>query len=281
MFDVKSQCAQNFHLVTADDEAIIQQLMSEEKRDKVHPIPNDVDEFTNHRIGTTNCTRQTWARLDIDGIVKSALYSARFDKEITDPADFCGNVDSILSTPSQFAGHSDPKSIIFYSISSFGKGEGEQTIAQVHEHFNNAGIYKTAPKLSTLSPLRAPPHPKAAPEKTNFVDWLKTRHADPEILRTDKERLMSEALNYLAQNIHGVQKFHMGNGAEISDINFNANVKGSADDVFGMNMMINYGYGGKDTLEANKALYAKGQLKIAAHLQQQAKCSCGRSHQFV
>jgi|GEM_PF-3100702 len=281
MLDTKIQCAQDFHLVTPNDTDIIQQLMSESKRDKVHPIPGTIVEFIDFRVGTTNDTRQTWVRLDTAGNVKSALYSARFDRPLISPVDFCGDIAHILSTPSKHAGNSDPKSIIFYSISSFGRGEGETTISQVHEHFNDTRIYKTAPRLSTLSPLRAPPHPKNSAESTNFSNWLKKQHSNPHILKGDKEQLAQYAFAYLAENIHGVQRFHMGNGAEISDLNFNANAIGSADDIFGMNMMVNYGYGTIDTLEKNKELYAKGKLKIAAHLQQQAKRSCGRAHCFV
>lgn len=259
----------DLHLVSALDTNIIDQLTGD-KRDKVHPVATTREGFIADRIGTGEMSHQTWVRTDENGEVEAALYTARFNKNIMTEADFCGNVAGILTgTPCKVKGTEKP-SFIFYSISSFKKGAGEALIGAVRGEMESSSHDMTA---STLSPLRVAGHKPA--EDRNLTDWLKTKIVgDVNDIRPDTERLKRYALQYLSEKRHLVQKFHMGNGAYIGDINLNANVEGSADYNDGMNVMVNYVYPGEVMrAQLQKAYRDHGMMFMAPHLVDQVNAS--------
>lgn len=256
----------NFHLVRAIDTAVIDQLIGD-KVDKVHPVENTRKGFVSDRIGNGMQTHQTWVRTDADGQVEAALYTARFNKTIVTEADFHGNVSDILTgAPCEVKGQGNP-SFIFYSISSFKRGAGEALIGAVRGEMEASSPYMTA---STLSPLRVGGNKPA--EDRNFTDWLKNKiTGDVNDVRSDTDRLKGYALQYLSENRHLVQRFHMSNGAYIGDVKLNANVEGSADYRYGMNVMVNYVYPGEFVrADLQKAYRDHGMMFMAPHLVDQA-----------
>ena len=252
---------QNFHLVRAIDTAIIDQLIGN-KADKVHPVEKTRKGFINDRVGNGMQTHQTWVRTDADGQVEAALYTARFNKAIVTEADFHGDVADILTrSPSEAKGQGNP-SFIFYSISSFKRGAGEALIGAVRGEMETSSHHMTA---STLSPLRVGGSKPA--EERNFTDWVRANiTTDIDEIRNDTNFLQGLALRYLSENINPVQKFHMGNGAYIGDVNLNANIKGSADYEDGMNVMVNYVYPREQKRAQLQGQYQSGKLMIADHL---------------
>jgi hypothetical protein len=261
-----------FHLVGANDTLIIDQLIGE-KVDKVHPVATTREGFIADRVGSGMDTHQTWVRTGENGEVEAALYTARFNKNIMTEADFCGNAEKILTgAPCKVKGDEKP-SFIFYSISSFKRGAGEGLIGAVRGAMEESSPDMTA---STLSPLRVAGGKPA--EDRNFTDWLKTEiTGDVNDIRSDTERLKGYALQYLSENRHLVQKFHMGNGAYIGDVNVNANVKESADYTDGMNVMMNYVYPGEAMRQELQASYQSGQMVMAPHLVDQANRAQNRT----
>ena len=107
----KGLANKDFHLVTALDTNIIDQLIGE-KIDKVHPVATTRKGFIADRIGTGEMSHQTWVRTGENGEVEAALYTAHFNKNIVTEADFCGNVSEILTgTPSKVKGKEKPSFI--------------------------------------------------------------------------------------------------------------------------------------------------------------------------
>jgi hypothetical protein len=102
------------------------------------------------------------------------------------------------------------------------------------------------------------------------VEKLPPRTVNIDDIRPDTERLKNFALQYLSENRNPVQKFHMGNGAYIGDVNLDANVKGSADYKDGMNVMVNYVYPGNERRLELQSAYAGGEMTMAPHLMQTA-----------
>jgi hypothetical protein len=64
-----------------------------------------------------------------------------------------------------------------------------------------------------------------------------------------------------------VQKFHLGNGAQVGAIHFNASAKGHPDYELGGNVMISYRYPRtKDRLGENKEILKSGHIPCSYHL---------------
>ncbi len=263
----------DFHLVNRNDILIIDQLIGE-KMDKVHPVATTRKGFVSDRVGAGMDTHQTWVRTDENGVVEAALYTARFNKNIMTEEDFCGDVEKILTdTPCKAKGKGRP-SFIFYSISSFKRGAGEALIGAVRGAMEDSSSHMTA---STLSPLRVAGNKPA--EDRNFTDWLKNKiTGDVNDIRPDTDRLKGYALQYLSENRHLVQRFHMGNGAYIGDVKLNANDKGSADYTNGMNVMMNLVYSGESVrTKLQKAYHDDGMMFMAPHLVDQANRAQNRT----
>jgi hypothetical protein len=196
--------------------------------------------------------------------------TARTDSLTLRETDLPGNIAKILETPSKIADKSNPRAIIFYSISSFEQDAGQSLIQDVHGYLWNA--YASRPWLSTLSPLRAPENPKANPDSISFGGWLKRNFANSADIANDNSKLKDMALTYLSLNMHQVQKFHLGNGAYIGDIKTQANSSTSEDALNAFNCMANYVYGSKELLARNSANHKqKAEIVVAPHLYDRAR----------
>lgn len=226
----------------------VQDLISV-KMDKVHPIPNNADDFIRMRVGGLNDNKQCWVLLDAADDIKAVLYTFQDTSYISSETDLNGNMSGILSTP--VTALTEPvKSIIFYSVASFDNGAGFRLIDTVCSRFSGAA----RPALSTLSPLRGLGH------------WAQSSGRNLHGIRCEKKKLKKLALAFLKANEDKVQQFHMRNGAYIGDIKLEANARGSMDDMRGMNVMVNYVYPKSKKREANKEAYSNGYLTLADHL---------------
>ena len=153
-----------------------------------------------------------------------------------------------------FQNHSlkDPKVVVFYSINSTqpglsGLGLGEMMIKGVSKDL--ATEFKSLKTFCTLSPI------------VGFVDWLKQ---DPKFRNSlksplDKETLLSKCKEYILHTkkekyaMDPVTNFHVRNGAEFYQINWNADTsKKGIEKSFGL--MANYIYP-MDRLEENSRNY--------------------------
>jgi hypothetical protein len=204
------------------------------------------DELKAYRLGSPASNKTAYALINPEAKdgqrqILAAIYTYwqhETPSYITDYRDLAGNVSRILHSPVMAQRPSVERAAIFYSISTFNvmSGAGQMLIDRLHTQQTqqlNQGVV-----LSTLSPLRG------------FAEWLKTQVATRESF--DDHGLKQAALTFLLANADGVQRFHMGNGAMIGDINLDANEKGSADDVLGHNTMVNY-------------VYARSPAVVAAH----------------
>lgn len=224
-----------------------------DRSDKVHPAPRTLDGFDRYRIGDMSHSRQTWVKQDQDQeVVTAALYSACFYQTINTPRDLHGNVASILNGRSILK-NEVPQSIIFYSISSFEKGEGRALIKAVHAYLSRQF---PGTVLATLSPLRG------------LTAWLENKgiaaDAFHDAAQDDKIRYV---MDYIANGENSVARFHLGNGATVADIKFNANSVSSDDARLGMNVMVNYGYPNADRLADNRQAYKSDRcLTVSEHL---------------
>src|SRR5690606_17881861 len=112
------------------------------------------------------------------------------------------------------------------SITKIGemKGSGEALISKLHAHLNN--IYEgQSTVFSTLSPLRQPygPGPDGRAQ-LGIDDFIEARAR--EWIRRDDVGKRALALEFLLAGTEGVERFHVGNGAVIGDINLDADTQG-------------------------------------------------------
>lgn len=205
---------------------IHQQLISAEKSDKVHPI-GGLEDLVMNRLGLDGFNKRCFALMggEEGREVLAAIYTYW-----TTPEDaeeewklLPGKVDQILREPSRLL-DAPPKVVTFYSISSFTNGGGKNLIGELHRAFTEQS---NPPILTTLSPFRG------------FGAWLEKTGRQ---IGDSVEAMIEAAAACLTEGIDGVQRFHQGNGAYIGAIQTFANATGTADDVDGKNVMINYRY---------------------------------------
>ena len=212
-------------------------------KDQVHEFGmDDAETLRRWRLGGEKANKTAFALMNPETReVLAAIYVYRSDHAVSTEMSMSerlpGNVYDILhQEPAPLGGQ--PTSLIFYSISRFGKmaGEGELLISKLHHYLNEQYADQPEVIFSTLSPLRG------------FGKWLDYKNKDlGEILPRDLSGL---ALEYLLDDdpempkpaIDLVRRFHLSNGAELYGIRPNANSLGSKDAVQGMGMMVHYGY---------------------------------------
>lgn len=260
----EEQAIDNYYtvkLVQAEDTACIEQLLSV-KQDAVHPVPSNVDDFIKYRVGKLSDNKQSWVLVNQEGEISAVLYTFRDTMKIHSEEDLSGNMQDILSVPVKSLS-ATARSVTFYSITSFFNGAGFRLIDEAYAQYTDKK--KKWPVVTTLSPLRG------------FARWASENAQDKvQGIRCDEQKLKSLALEFLVANENKVQKFHMRNGAYIGDIKLEANKRGSRDDLFGMNVMVNYVYSKPDEREDNKLAYQEGFLTLAWHLSKQP-CVARRS----
>jgi hypothetical protein len=247
-------------LITPDavDGDIHTQLVSADKKDKVHPVGTE-DDLRAYRLGTETNSRQAYALVvpAEDGVTRQVLaviYTHWSTQPMgpagVTPADLPGKVDEILKDPSHPLDEK-PNTVIFYSISSFMPRAGQMLIEDLHSHIMREA-HGQPMALSTLSPLRT---------LKKYV--TETAQPGSEMTVLDDEELKGIALEYMLANRDPVQKFHLSNGAYVGDINLHANDDGSADMRDGLGVMMNYVYPTDPAiLERNKATYKQGIIPL-------------------
>ena len=224
----------------AKDADIHRQLVSGEKKDKVHPLTTD-EELSTKRLGNENASKRSYA-LVVPGENGQRIVLAVVYTYWSNGTALPGKANEILAEPSRPLTQ-PADTVTFYSISSFLPKAGEALIKKIH-----AALRNTAITMTTLSPLRS------------LAAWKKQKPA------TDAE-LKAEALRYLLENQDSVQKFHLGNGAYIGDIKLNANTADSADGKQGLGVMVNYVYSkDPEQLARHQALYKQGKIVMATSL---------------
>lgn len=249
----------NLVLISPDSKehrSIRDELVSDEKRDKVHPLET-MDDLVTYRLGDENSSKRAYAlTVDMPGanpLILAVIYThwsvQGHDSAQPDEALLPGNVADILSEPGQ-ALDAEADTGIFYSISSFFPGAGLELIKKLRTEMGGdrkaKWLNKKRPVLSTLSPLRG------------FAKWAEAQELNiPEAPDLKSEFLRAAADNYLDANQDPVQKFHMGNGAYIGKVNLDANTPGTQDDTKGLGVMVNYVYPQGDILAKNQNSYKK------------------------
>lgn len=224
------------------------QLISTEKSDKVHPI-SGLDELMTTRLGDAGSSKRCYALMGgpDNRDVLAAIYTywtCAQDAE-QEWKLLPGKVDQILREPAHPL-DAAPSVVTFYSISSFASGGGKNLIGELHRAFSQQA---NPPILTTLSPLRS------------FRAWLEQTGRD---IEASVDSMIEAAARYLTERSDSVQQFHQGNGAYIGAIQPFANAAGTADDIDGMGLMVNYRYPrSPEKLLANRADY-KGKVSIPA-----------------
>lgn len=178
--------------------------------------------------------------------VLAAVFVYRYTKPVFTHGHIPGKVDYILDRECRQLDGRKPTCAVFFSISTTGvlKGAGERLIDAIFPHLEAQGLPQTT-VCATLSPFRH--------FRKHHLD------KDPSAISPEEKKIL--ALSHLLRNEDPVQKFHLGNGASIADINLNANLPNSLDDRDGMNIMVNYLYSPKQERRlANKARYKAGDL---------------------
>lgn len=227
---------------------IHQQLISAEKSDKVHPI-SGIEDLIQNRLGVDGSSKRCFALMGGDNgrDVMAAIYTywttARNAEE--EWKLLPGKVDQILREPS-FILNAPPSVVTFYSISSFASGGGKNLIGELHRAFTQQA---DPPILTTLSPLRS------------LRAWIENTGRE---IGESVDSIIEAAAQCLIDKIDGVQRFHQGNGAYIGAIQPFANAAGTADDIEGMGVMVNYRYPRtSEALLANREDF-KNQISIPA-----------------
>jgi hypothetical protein len=226
-------------------------LSSDKGMDKVHPLSGR-DELLRQRLGLPNYNKRCFAHVDAKGDVLSVIYTFWSKAKVTTkPYQVLpGKIAPILEA------HSAPLTedadiITFYSISSFVKGTGRPLIRSIYEEFTRVS---QPPILTTLSPLRT------------LREWMEDNQLE---LAGTEEAKLKTVTDYLRTNHNEVQKFHLGNGAQVGAIHFNACAKGTKDDSLGARVMVSYRYPrDPKRLEENKAQYKGGIIPSSYHLQE-------------
>lgn len=252
-------------LVTPEpDNTDLHALLTGPRRDKVHPIATP-DELLTHRLGMPGDTKQTFALTvpnganggrDVAAVVYTHLSRRAMTNGETDERALPGNVADILNTPAGPA-TAEPNTIIFYSISSFVPRAGKNLLNGL------LNIVRTSPQdvtTATLSPLRS--------LKDWMLDVSSGRYGHAPL--ADDHAMRHIALKCLLDNHNDVQRFHMGNGAYVGDINLRANTPDSKDGWHGLQVMVNYVYPRDPQEQAyNKSCYLHKDgptLRMATHL---------------
>lgn len=255
-------------LITPNDashQSIRDALVTDAKRDKVHPLET-MDELVNYRLGNENDNKRAYGLIiDIPGQdpeILSVIYT-HWSKQGHNAANLDeqklpGNVADILIEEVQPL-NEQADTGIFYSISSFFPGAGVELIKSLRSELggdqNAAEMDGSTPALSTLSPFRS------------FGNWVAEQGEDvPEAPELRQEFLEAAALRYLDEVSDPVQKFHMGNGAYIGKINIDSNTPESQDGAEGLGLLINYVYPAGDDLATNQAAFKQGSITKARKL---------------
>ncbi len=212
-------------------------------KDQVHEFGmENAETLCATRLGGENSNKTAFALINPDTReVLAAIYVYRSDLAVSPEMSLSerlpGNVYDILREE-PVALKDQPTSLVFYSISRFGKmaGEGELLISKLHHYLNEQYADQPEVLFSTLSPFRG------------FGKWLDYKNKDlGEILPRELSGL---ALEYLLDDdpempkpaIDLVRRFHLSNGAELYGIRREANSLGSKDAAQGMGVMVHYGY---------------------------------------
>jgi len=241
-------------LVTPDAENgdLHAQLISAEKSDKVHPI-SGLDELLHYRLGYDGDSKRCFALIQEheDGTreIKAAIYTHWSDQPEEDDSwkMLPGHIDTIKQERSRKL-EGEPTVVTFFSISSFGKGAGKKLISTLHTAFTGAA---NPPILTTLSPLRS------------LGGWLEE---GGRMLGDTFDDMVATVAEFLSLREDPVQNFHLGNGAQVGAIHFNASASGpDADD--GAGCMISYRYPRKPgRLDQNKGEFDEGAIPVSNHL---------------
>lgn len=223
-------------------------------RDRVHDFGvESAEQIAQYRLGNLNTNKTAFALVNPEGPegarqILAAIYTywqtQGAHDSITDFHDLQGDVAQVL-TAQVSPRATSAQAAIFYSISNFEvmAGGGQMLISRLHNQLTADLPAQTV--LSTLSPLRG------------LGKWIKEKGISADSL-SDDDMLKRTALAFLLDNADGVQRFHMGNGAIIGDINLHANKPGSLDDCEGLNVMVNYVYDrDASVLQDNQVRYAR------------------------
>lgn len=245
--------------------------------DVVHSLGTEtLERLCKMRLGYEDDLKQAFvlANPEDDFKVYSGIYAFHADKPVdaggsVRPRDVPGDVSEILNAHQRRIGAFNTAA--FYSVvnMSFVPGANKEDylpgvarmmIRRIRTHYKDAveGMATTA----TLSPFR---------KFGAFFDNMQ------QITGQSDEQIQRQALRFILNNTSmeralrdDVMGFHMGNGAEVYDINLRANERDSVDDRLGKNVMVNYRYPLDDkTLSENQQRFREGAITIAPHLMEQ------------
>jgi hypothetical protein len=206
----------------ADQTDYLQQVVDIDAQQKVHHFGlESVERLQEYRIGGPGCVKTAFAVVHHEtNTLKAVIFAHKNDKPIRNGADLQGNVAGILREKANRAFKGDPTAMVFYEISSVPKsGMGPVLINTLLR--NTQGFVP-----ATLSPFRS--------VTENFPEF--------EGAMLSPEETLVLGFSHMMQRKNPTQRFHMGNGAIIRNINVNANTPDSEDGVKGRGMMVNYGY---------------------------------------
>ena len=255
------------------------------KNERVHPAKEE--ELLAKRLGGVKANKRCFARtvkVGKQADISSAIYTARINVALKDGRlpyeDLPGDIDDIKSM--EIEEYQPPKEgevcvVVLYTISSaktydWVKG-GRELADQVYAHLKEEAEALGYPLyITTLSPARGfskwlydnpeTLHLINAVDKGTHTDYeasaeLLEKIATPE----GRDEMRRLALRYLLETKDPVLNFHLGNGATLGGINFNANNPLDW-------AMPNYFYPPDANMAAaNKAVYTKtGARPIAPHL---------------
>jgi len=221
--------------------------------DRVHEISGR-NELMANRLGNEHSSKRCYALENNRGGLLSVIYTHWANIPATDESwrILPGNIDSILAEPSQRL-TTEPNIVTFYSISSFADKSGKSLISAVYDQFTRTA---NPPILTTLSPLRT------------FQAWL---DREGKALNGTEEARLAVVAEYLKLKFDPVQRFHLGNGAQVGGIHFNASAEGQRDAIEGAGVMINYRYPRVQArLVDNRDIFRDqrcGQIPASNHLQ--------------
>lgn len=217
--------------------------------DRVHEISGQ-DELMRCRLGQDGSSKRCYALVNERGGLLSVIYTYWATVPVEDETwkMLPKRVDTILQEPSVTLSTA-PNVAGFYSISSFVDRTGRPLISAIYDEFIRAS---GTPILTTISPLRT------------FRAWLDQEGKKLEGTEDAKCHLVAE---YLKTGANLVQRFHLGNGAQVGAIQFNANAEGSKDAVDGAGVMINYRYPrNRHRIEENLRILKSGRIPVSYHL---------------
>lgn len=240
-------------LITPDsDFQMHHDWLSDEKggMDLVHQI-SDKAELIDFRLGQETSNKKCYALINERGGLLSVIYTHWASVPVADETwkMLPSRVDKILKEKSVPL-LTEPNVASFYSISSFAPGTGRTLISAIYDEFTRA---TGTPILTTLSPLRT------------FQKWLT---AEGKTLSGTIEAKYDLVAQFLKGGNDAVKKFHLGNGAQVGGIQFDANAEGTKDAVMGAGVMINYRYPrNRLRVEENRSILDHGRIPASYHLQ--------------